>query len=207
MSRGSLKNSCVHLTNYSINKHSEKFDDDDDESGGHKWSLSAFREHLASCGIDDKLLFDRINDLVVRTLLSVEPSVRSACAMYQTHHACCFELLGFDILVQDNLRPWLIEVNLSPSLACGQPIDRKIKSTMLADLFNVVGIAAKPPHSKEKAGSKRKQQRPPKRPKPVLDEARYSYLGDLSSFSTEIMGDISVEDRRTIKEVSRLLPG
>ena len=60
VSKESLKNSCVHLTNYSVNKLSDKFDDDEEEGMGHKWSISAFRDHLSKCGINDKLLFDRL---------------------------------------------------------------------------------------------------------------------------------------------------
>lgn len=198
MSKDSLKNSCVHLTNYSINKHSAKFNNDDEDSEGHKWSLTAFREHLCKCGIDDKLLFDRIHDLVVRALLSVEPSVRSACAMYQTHHSSCFEMFGFDIMVENNLRPWLIEVNLSPSLACPVEIDRRIKSNLIADMLNVLGLSARPPHTQKPS---KKTSKPQKRPKPVLDENRYTYTGEQTSFSQTLLGEVSAEDRKVIKEV------
>jgi len=52
----------------------------------------------------------------------------------------CFELLGFDVLIDDNLEPWLLEVNLSPSLNCDSPLDQKIKSNLIADLFNLAGM-------------------------------------------------------------------
>lgn len=39
----------------------------------------------------------------------------------------CFEMLGFDVMIDTDLKPWLLEVNLSPSLACDSPIDLKIK--------------------------------------------------------------------------------
>lgn len=52
----------------------------------------------------------------------------------------CFDLFGFDILIDSNLKPWLIEVNLSPSLATDSHLDFKIKSKLIADLFNLVCV-------------------------------------------------------------------
>ena len=52
----------------------------------------------------------------------------------------CFELLGFDILIDNQLNPWLLEVNLSPSLACESPLDQRIKGELIADLFTLSGI-------------------------------------------------------------------
>ena len=54
----------------------------------------------------------------------------------------CFEVLGFDILLDDALRPWLLEVNLSPSLNTDSPLDLKIKGSMIADLFTMMGVVA-----------------------------------------------------------------
>jgi tubulin polyglutamylase TTLL5 len=52
----------------------------------------------------------------------------------------CFELFGFDVLVDSDLKPWLLEVNLSPSLATESPIDVTIKSNLMMDVFNTAGI-------------------------------------------------------------------
>jgi len=57
-----------------------------------------------------------------------------------THRTNCFEILGFDILVDSDLKPWLLEVNLSPSLACDSPLDLSIKSNLVCDSFNIAGI-------------------------------------------------------------------
>ena len=52
----------------------------------------------------------------------------------------CFELLGFDILIDELFKPWLLEVNLSPSLNTDSQLDFKVKGNLLADLFNLVGL-------------------------------------------------------------------
>ena len=44
-----------------------------------------------------------------------------------------FEVLGFDVLLDEKLRPWLLEVNRSPSFATDEKIDNEIKSGLLTD--------------------------------------------------------------------------
>ena len=65
---------------------------------------------------------------------------------------CCFELLGFDILVDENIKPWLIEVNLSPSLACSSSLDTEVKSQMVADALTLVGVPLLNSRSKARRG-------------------------------------------------------
>ena len=50
----------------------------------------------------------------------------------------CFELYGYDILIDENLKCWLIEVNASPSLVGTTKSDFAFKKTLFNDLLNVV---------------------------------------------------------------------
>nr|CAI5851308.1 unnamed protein product [Callosobruchus analis] len=47
------------------------------------------------------------------------------------------------------MKPWLLEVNLSPSLNCDSPLDVRLKSAMLADMLSLVGIPAVDPVIKQ----------------------------------------------------------
>lgn len=86
------------------------------------------------------LLWSRINDVMLKTLICGEHHVLAAMKKNGMHRTNCFEVFGFDILIDSDLKPWLLEVNLSPSLATDSPLDMTIKSTLVADTFNLIGV-------------------------------------------------------------------
>ena len=52
----------------------------------------------------------------------------------------CFELYGFDVLIDSNFKAWLLEVNVSPSLSSSSPMDKYIKTLLLSDSFYLTGM-------------------------------------------------------------------
>ncbi|XP_010193027.1 PREDICTED: tubulin polyglutamylase TTLL5-like, partial [Mesitornis unicolor] len=143
-----IKNQFMHLTNYSVNKKSGDYvscDDPEVEDYGNKWSMSAMLRYLKQEGRDTAALMANVEDLIIKTVVSAELAIATACKTFLSHRGCCFELYGFDVLIDDTLKPWLLEVNLSPSLACDAPLDLKIKASMLSDMFTLVGFVCQDP--------------------------------------------------------------
>ncbi|XP_067894554.1 tubulin polyglutamylase TTLL5 isoform X2 [Heterodontus francisci] len=143
-----IKNQFMHLTNYSINKKSCDYvscDDPEVEDYGNKWSMSAMLRYLKQEGTDTAALMAQIEDLIIKALIAAELQIASASKMFVPHRGNCFELYGFDVLIDSNLKPWLLEVNLSPSLACDAPLDLKIKASLLSDMFTLVGFVCQNP--------------------------------------------------------------
>jgi hypothetical protein len=136
-------NKYMHLTNYSINKKNENFiqnENTEQDDVGYKWSLTAFCKHLQQVGIDMDLMWSRIYDVILKSLICGENHVMQQIKKNNVHRNNCFEIFGYDILLDSDLKPWLVEINLSPALATDSPLDLKIKSNLLADVFNLIGI-------------------------------------------------------------------
>ena len=50
----------------------------------------------------------------------------------------CFEILGFDILIDKNGNPLLLEVNHAPSFNCDTALDAEVKRNLLTDTFRLI---------------------------------------------------------------------
>ncbi|XP_076469914.1 putative tubulin polyglutamylase TTLL9 [Babylonia areolata] len=126
----SIEDNYVHLTNVAIQKTAPDYDPEK----GCKWSTQQLRMYLcARHGTEAvKKLFQDIDNIIIRSLQSVQKII-----INDKH---CFEMYGYDILLDDELKPWLIEINASPSLTSSGKEDYDLKSGLLHDVLNVVDL-------------------------------------------------------------------
>ncbi|XP_021023709.1 tubulin polyglutamylase TTLL13 isoform X3 [Mus caroli] len=142
-SHNNLEEVCMHLTNYAINKHNENFVRDD--AVGSKRKLSTLNAWLREHSHDPRELWGDIEDIIIKTIISAHSvlrhNYRTCFPQYLCGGTCaCFEILGFDILLDHKLKPWLLEVNHSPSFTTDSRLDREVKDALLCDAMNLVNL-------------------------------------------------------------------
>lgn len=108
--------------------------------------LDRYRAWLRDQDHDDDALFARVEDMVALTCLSALEPMRERARVIGADTRGCYELMGIDCLVDDQLKPWVLECNLSPSLeVCagadsGGAIEEDIKGALVADMVEMLGL-------------------------------------------------------------------
>mmetsp|Transcript_4646 Transcript_4646/g.10920 ORF Transcript_4646/g.10920 Transcript_4646/m.10920 type:complete len:652 (+) Transcript_4646:19-1974(+) len=133
----------MHLTNFSINYESDSFEDTEDGATGSKRSL---RVVLDSCVEDGDAVWTEIAACVSKTLLAILPKMEENYDRYfgrmrggaADARSACFEILGFDFILDEDERLYLLEVNSAPSLSTPTTLDEEIKSSMLGEAFRLL---------------------------------------------------------------------
>ncbi|KAM7013319.1 tubulin polyglutamylase TTLL7 isoform 3-T3 [Tautogolabrus adspersus] len=146
-SEANLSQLYMHLTNYSVNKHNENFERDETVDKGSKRSISWFTEFLRTNDYDVSKFWGDVSELVVKTLIVAEPHVLHAYRMCRPGQppgsdSVCFEVLGFDIILDRKLKPWLLEINRAPSFGTDQKIDYDVKKGVLLNALQLLNIRA-----------------------------------------------------------------
>lgn len=111
-----------------IQKTSENYD----EKLGGKWDLRKLRVYLSHRYGSEKIdaCFTKIEQLIINSFISIQKLMINS--------KNCFELYGFDIMMDANFKPWLLEVNASPSMTANTSKDEKMKIGLLDDVFTIV---------------------------------------------------------------------
>ena len=131
-----VKDTFVHLTNYSVTKTSTSTTLLKNGVENCKWDGPRTRKHFANAGIDFSVVWGRIETVVRCTLLSI-------CHLVPPIPQC-FELYGFDIMFDAAFSPWLLEANFSPALAVESEVDVAVKHPLIHDLVKTLNIPSFP---------------------------------------------------------------
>lgn len=206
-----LGDTFKHLTNFSINKNADKFvanQNADRDDHGHKWSLSALFDHLDAHGYDVARLWRDMKEVAVKTLIACESEIFTKLKTLNGADKCCYEVFGFDMLLNESLFVYLIEVNIYPSMATGSPLDKRIKQTLISDALQIKGvpIPSKDPQvnfpgttggglSNKRANGSRTKQAKQKR-ETLKKRLRTGKLGKLSSEDLAIIKTSAAEFAR-----------
>ncbi|CAL7933921.1 unnamed protein product [Xylocopa violacea] len=138
-----LSERFMHLTNTSVNKVSPNFrpNDDPNKREGNMWSLKCLWKYLASMeDVDTLKIWTKIKDIAVKTLISAEPSLVRAWRKTSMTAYNFYQLFGFDVLLDRQCRPWLLEVNDFPSMEPDTPLCKLVKNQLATDYLNLVGF-------------------------------------------------------------------
>lgn len=200
-----LRDRYMHLTNYSINKLSSQYTANEDANAcqGHKWTLTKLWDYLSSKGVNTRQIQANLTSLVIKTIMSGESPIVQLCAEHVTTRYNCYELFGVDVLLDADLRPWLLEVNISPSLHSASPLDAHVKGPLVKALMDLVQFHL-PPRVKKIVGAP-----------PVLDPRLYtnvlskrervkhdriSQLESREEYLNEILDNLTSDDVRVLTQ-------
>jgi tubulin polyglutamylase TTLL6/13 len=82
-------------------------------------------------------------------MISVQPVLAHnyrSCQPDNLQNNMCFEVLGFDVMLDAELRPVLLEVNYTPSFTTDTPLDLQIKQHLLRDTLVLMNLSNRAKH-------------------------------------------------------------
>lgn len=125
-----LNNKFVHLTNNAVQKDSASYGKFEN---GNQISFRDFQEYLEKSnefGTFDKILL-QIRGMILISLGAAKEKLNPK----QRQH--CFEIFGYDFIIDSELKPWLIEINTNPCLELSSPLLSQLIPRMLEDALSL----------------------------------------------------------------------
>lgn len=121
----------VHLTNNCLQKYGEKYGtfEDGNTLGFHIFDKFVNEQYPARKFSSNAHIIPRIKDLMIDSFLSVKDELNPR------KRRNCFELLGFDFMIDEDFRTWLIEINTNPYLGVPNKFIEGLLPKMLNDLL------------------------------------------------------------------------
>ncbi len=202
MDEDAINKRDIHLTNNAVQKFCEHYGAFED---GNQLSFPQFQEYLNAKHPDQHIdvygnLVRQMKDMITFSMLSVRKKLNP------NDRKTCFELFGYDFLIDESFKVWLIEVNTNPCLEESSKILKMLLPRMIDDMLKLTVDAVFPRKRRKEA-----EQKPPPAAAAAVPEILYKVTGYADGENMwEPMCDLGVgpSKRQTVhQKLSRASPG
>ena len=107
-----LDNKYVHLTNYALNRDNIK----ETDQNCVKLTLTDLKNYFSQQCLDWTSVWDEIKQVCVKTVLCGHYQMLTGLESSSLSDYHCYKIFGFDLMIDEALKPWLLEVNSFPSM-------------------------------------------------------------------------------------------
>ena len=126
----------IHLTNYSVQKHNKNFSKTEI---GNEISFNDFQNELNEKSIkEDKKNIDFKKDIFPEIIKIIAISANSVKGKINlSYRSNCFEIFGYDFILDINYRPFLLEINTNPGYEESSPLIKMLVPRMIDDAMKL----------------------------------------------------------------------
>ena len=125
------KNKFIHITNHSLQKKSAKFEQ---YEYGNEMSYKDFKKFME----EEKIPLDKFNKMIEDMKILVKISFKSVGnKLLKVTPVLCFEIFGYDFIIDSDFRPWILEINNNPGLGISSPVIQKLIPRMFDDALRL----------------------------------------------------------------------
>ena len=124
-------NLFIHLTNYSVQKHNKNFSK---VEIGNEISFQLFQQELNRQNTGKNFKKDIFPEIVKIIGISAN-AVKNKINMMDRKK--CFEIFGYDFILDINCQPFLLEINTNPGLEESSPLIKMLVPRMIDDAFRL----------------------------------------------------------------------
>jgi hypothetical protein len=125
-----LSNKFIHLTNNAVQKESTDYGRFENGNQISFTELEDYIKNLQANKTFNQVLFE-MYELIITSLKAVREKLNPRCRQF------CFEIFGYDFIIDSELKPWLIEVNTNPCLELSSPLLAQLIPRMIEDAFEL----------------------------------------------------------------------
>ena len=107
------------------------------------WNLETFQKYCARNDINYTQIFTEVGDIFIKMMITVREKIINYIKINDLEYSNFYHLIGFDIILDENLKPYLLETNRRCGFRDDNDAEKYFTYNIVADTLNIIGIRSK----------------------------------------------------------------